>query len=103
MEIMARILTRLAEQNVSTDIQEYLVYGNPAASVAPKALEKAVMPEIEPLHIHYDGTIMYGNRLVDAIHWAQSHGIVFPDEIHNACINPIQHFRMERERLKETT
>lgn len=58
--------------------------------------------EIERMRIHYDGTIMYGNRLVDLIDWAERNGIVFPAKIYNPCVIAIDHFRNERERLKES-
>lgn len=57
--------------------------------------------EIERLRIHYDGTIMYGNRLVDLIEWAEINGIDFPAKLYNPCVIAFEHFRNERERLKE--
>lgn len=60
-----------------------------------------ICKEIERLRIHYDGTIMYGNRLVDLIDWAEMNGIDFPAKIYNPCVIAIDHFRNERERLKE--
>lgn len=62
---------------------------------------ESLRDEIERLNIHYDGTIMYGNRLVDLIEWAERNGIDFPAKIYNPCVIAIDHFRNERERLKE--
>jgi len=61
-----------------------------------------LIDEIERLRIHYDGTIMYGNRLVDLIDWAERNGIDFPAKIYNPCVIAIDHFRNERERLKDS-
>lgn len=62
-----------------------------------------ICKEIEQLNTHYDGTIMYGNRLVDLIEWAEKNGVVFPAKIYNPCVIAIEHFRNERERLAALT
>lgn len=58
------------------------------------------LSELELLKIHYEGTIMYGNRLVDLIEWAWNNGIDIPAEVFNPCVIAIEHFKNERERLK---
>ena len=61
---------------------------------------KSLNDKLELLKIHYEGTIMYGNRLVDLIEWAWNNGIDIPAEVFNPCVIAIEHFRNERERLK---
>ena len=57
--------------------------------------------EIERLRVHYDGAVMYGNRLVDLIEWAWDNGIDIPAEVFNPCVIAIEHFRSERKRLRD--
>ena len=59
-----------------------------------------VLSELELLKIHYDGTIMYGNRLVDMIVWAMANGVEFPSNIYNPSVIAMDHFINERERIE---